>query len=73
MKLKLIPPDVGSEMLLSLGARVQNTGKSEAIRLLSEPINRSDSFNIERGKVLECLFLAKSLLAFSKKITGIDR
>ena len=65
--------DVGSEMILSLGATVQTTGKSKAIRLLSEPINRSDSFDIQQGKVVECLLLAIRLLAFSEKLVGNNR
>ena len=67
---ELVLSDVGSEMIFSLGATVQNTGKSKAIRLLSEPINRSDSFDIQQGKVVECLLLAIRLLVFSKKLAG---
>jgi hypothetical protein len=60
---------VVSEMILSLSATVENTGKSRAIRLLSAPINRSVSFDIQQDKVVECLLLVKRLLAFSQEIS----
>ena len=59
-------------MISSIGATVHNTGKSKAIRLLSEPIYRSESFDIRRGKVVECLLLAMRLLAFSMVLTEAD-
>jgi len=69
---ELVLSDVELEML-SIGATVQTTGKSKAIRLLSEPINRSESFDIQRGKVDESLLLAIRLLAFSEKLVGNNR
>lgn len=70
---ELVFSGVMSEMILPIGATVENTGKSRAIRLLSEPISRSSSFDIQQGKVVKGLLSAMRLLVFSKKFVGDNR